>query len=315
MRDLAIVVEELSKEFHKRHAPPVKAVRGISFSVPRGKIFGILGPNGAGKTTTLRILTTLLRPSSGTVRVMGHDVTTHPADVRRNIVAVLQENAVEGFLSVIDNFRTFGRFHGIPARETESLAEKMMDRFGLTEHRNEKALDLSGGLKRRIQVAKAFMVDSPLLFLDEPTTGMDALHKRTTLDAVRMEADRGRTIVLTTHMLEEAEELCDDLVIINHGTIIAAGSPAQVRSLSLSLYYLTIGFTLLTSEILKRLGEPEGTVVKGNEVTVTLRSHAEALQLLDRARAAGEVVSFAIEGASLEDAFLRLVDASGRKSS
>jgi ABC-type multidrug transport system ATPase subunit len=279
-------------------------------------IFGILGPNGAGKTTTLRILTTLLRPTSGSVRILGHDVVGSPMDVRRNIVAVLQENAVEGFLSVMDNFRTFGRFHGVPRKSIEELAGKAMERFGLTEHRNDKALDLSGGLKRRIQVAKAFMVDSPILFLDEPTTGMDAIHKRTTLDAIRSEADRGRTIVLTTHMLEEAEELCDDLVIINHGRIIATGSPASIRALSLNLYYLAIGFRNVGPEIVNLLRgcAPVNLEVKGNEIILTLRNHEEALGILDTARTAGEVVSFNIEGASLEEAFLQLIDASQREA-
>jgi ABC-type multidrug transport system ATPase subunit len=191
-----------------------------------------------------------------------------------------------------------------------------MERFGLTEHRNDKALDLSGGLKRRIQVAKAFMVDSPILFLDEPTTGMDAIHKRTTLDAIRSEADRGRTIVLTTHMLEEAEELCDDLVIINHGRIIATGSPASIRALSLNLYYLAIGFRNVGPEIVNLLRgcAPVNLEVKGNEIILTLRNHEEALGILDTARTAGEVVSFNIEGASLEEAFLQLIDASQREA-
>jgi ABC-2 type transport system ATP-binding protein len=124
--DSAIYVDALVREFTRRNAPPFRAVDGLSFSVPRGVIFGILGPNGAGKTTTLRILTTLLRPTSGSVRILGHDVVGSPMDVRRNIVAVLQENAVEGFLSVMDNFRTFGRFHGVPRTSIEELDGKAM---------------------------------------------------------------------------------------------------------------------------------------------------------------------------------------------
>jgi len=193
LSSVAIEVRNLVKVYQKRSQPPVRALEGISFDVPQGRIFGLLGPNGAGKTTTLKILTTLLPATSGSARILGYDVAAHPLEVRKNICVVLQENAAELYLSLRDNFRTYGRFHGLNWREIEVRADRVMELFGLDEYRNQKLIDLSGGLKRRLQVAKVFMVDKPVVFLDEATTGMDAINKRATIQAIREEARRGRT--------------------------------------------------------------------------------------------------------------------------
>ena len=230
----AIRVEELRKTFHKRGAAPVNAVDGLSFSVPTGHIFGLLGPNGAGKTTTLRILTTLIRPTSGSAMVAGVDVARDPLSVRRRIVVVTQESAAEIFLSVRDNLLTFARFHGLRGPAMRTKIDEVMDRFGLTPEASRKAMDLSGGFRRRIQVAKALLVDTPIVFLDEFSTGMDPILKRSVMDLLRAEAVRGRTIVLTTQILTEAESLCDDILIINHGREIARGDVATIKALSTS---------------------------------------------------------------------------------
>src|SRR5215204_6481704 len=173
----ALRVENLRKTFHKRGAAPVAAVDGLTFSVPPGHIFGLLGPNGAGKTTTLKILTTLLRPTSGTARVAGIDVVRDPLEVRRQIVVVVQESAAELFLSVRDNLLTFGRFYGLHGIDLKRRAEDIMEKFGLTTEASRKAVDLSGGYRRRVQVAKALLVKTPIMFLDEFSTGMDPILK------------------------------------------------------------------------------------------------------------------------------------------
>ncbi len=188
----AIHVQELVKVYRGSGGKPVRALDGLTLEVRQGEIFGLLGRNGAGKTTLLRVLTTLVPPTSGSARVMGMDVQTHGLDVRRSICAVLQENAVEIFLSVDDNLATYARFQGVPRAEARRRADRALEVFGLTEYRSQKVIDLSGGLKRRVQVAKVFMADKPIVFLDEATTGMDPLNKRATLDAIREEA-RPRT--------------------------------------------------------------------------------------------------------------------------
>lgn len=228
----AIRVVDLHKTFNGRGSGPVTAVDGISFTVHAGQIFGLLGPNGAGKTTTLRILTTLIRATSGTAEVAGVNVATDPLAVRRRIVVVLQENAAETFLTVRDNLYTFGRFHGLHGAELKRRAERVMEQFGLTQDASRKAMDLSGGFRRRIQVAKALMVDTPVVFLDEFSTGMDPILKRSVMDLLREEARRGRTIVLTTQILGEAEALCDDILIINHGREVVRGDVATIKALS-----------------------------------------------------------------------------------
>lgn len=228
----AIRVEGLRKVFQRRRTTPVVALDGLSFSVPKGHIFGLLGPNGAGKTTTLRILTTLIRPSAGSAEVAGIDVARDPLSVRRRIVVVTQDSAAEIFLSVRDNLLTFARFHGLRGPSLRARVDDVMEKFGLAPEASRKAMDLSGGFRRRIQVAKAMLVDTPVVFLDEFSTGMDPILKRSVMDLLREEARRGRTIVLTTQILSEAEALCDDILIINHGREIARGDVATIKALS-----------------------------------------------------------------------------------
>jgi ABC-2 type transport system ATP-binding protein len=229
--DDAIRVTGLRKRFG-HGAATVEAVDDLSFTVPTGHIFGLLGPNGAGKTTTLRILTTLTRPTSGTAEVAGINVVRDPLGVRRRIVVVVQESAAEIFLTVRDNLLTFGRFHGLHGVDLRARAERVIEQFGLTQDASRKAMDLSGGFRRRIQVAKALLVDTPVMFLDEFSTGMDPLLKRSVMDLLRAEARRGRTIVLTTQILSEAEALCDDILIINRGREVARGDVSAIKALS-----------------------------------------------------------------------------------
>ena len=201
-------------------------------------IRGLLGPNGAGKSTTLKILTTLSRPTSDTALVLGFDVLRRSLEVRRRIASVIQETAVDLLLSVRDNLLTFARFHQVEARTAQQRAADVMDRFRLTAEADCKVQDLSGGFRRRMQVAKTFMVDTPVLFLDEFSPGMDPLLKREVTALLRDEALRGRTIVLTTQILSGAEELCEDILIIDHGRQVARGESAalsHVRRASIRL--------------------------------------------------------------------------------
>jgi len=306
----AIHVQELVKVYRGTGGKPVRALDGLTLEVRQGEIFGLLGRNGAGKTTLLRVLTTLVPPTSGSARVMGRDVQTHGLDVRKSICAVLQENAVEIFLSVDDNLATYARFQGVPRAEARRRADRALDVFGLTEYRSQKVIDLSGGLKRRVQVAKVFMADKPIVFLDEATTGMDPLNKRATLDAIREEALRGRTIFLTTHILQEAEELCHTIAIIDHGRMVAQGDLRAITALSSHAFDMSITFDGVTESTLADLRRfpLRKMTVQGNTIDLVVHGQeVSALGILQALSAGHSIIHFEVSGASLEDVFLELL--------
>jgi ABC-2 type transport system ATP-binding protein len=308
--DAAIEAEDLVRIYNRRSATPVRALDGLSLSVKRGEIFGLLGENGAGKTTLLRILTTLLHPTSGKAALMGFDVVRRSYEVRKHICAVLQENAVEVYLSVEDNLKTFARFHSVPAAGRGARIERAIEQFGLGEFRKQKVMDLSGGFKRRVQVAKVFMVDKPVVFLDEATTGMDPINKRATLDAIREQARQGRTIVLTTHLLQEAEELCDRIAIIDRGSVLAVGDPGTIKSLGSAIVEITITYSSLADGALDELsGLPLVKLVRHHS-TLELSVDANRISPFDVLRklgGLGTVLTFEVRGGSLEDAFIELL--------
>jgi ABC-2 type transport system ATP-binding protein len=310
MSDYALEVENLVKTFHPRRSAPVRAVDGMSFAVRRGQIFGLLGPNGAGKTTTLKVLTTLLRPDSGRASVLGFDVVRHPLDVRRRISVVLQETAVEMFLSARDNLLTYARFHGLSAAEARRRAAQVMEQFQLAEDAGRKVMDLSGGYRRRVQVAKVFLVETPVVFLDEFSTGMDPILKRAVMEFLRAAAARGRTIVLTTQVLGEAEDLCDDILIMNRGRQVARGDLHALKLLSEGVYEVAMTFDRLPEGIqaeLERL-EPLRLKVNQNTLEVALKMEEErVLELVSSLARRGRVLRVEIGGASLEDIFVELM--------
>lgn len=313
----AIVADNVVKVYRERSSNPVRALDGLSLQVGSGEVFGLLGRNGAGKTTLLRILTTLVEPTSGRVSVSGHDVRKEPYGVRKSICAVLQENAVELYLSVFDNLATYARFHSIPRERALPQIESAIEKFGLEEYRNQMVIDMSGGIKRRVQVAKALMVDTPILFLDEPTTGMDPITKRTTLDALRGEASRGRTVFLTTHILQEAEELCDRIAIIDHGRIMAQGDLRTIKSLATDVVDVSLTFEEVNDALLTELSRlPLLKLTRQhNSFEFSMRGQERsALDIVTRLAASYPVIGVEIRGATLEDAFLELLgrDSSGR---
>ena len=317
MSNLAIEVQNLVKVFKRRGQPELRAVDGLSFDVAQGAIFGLLGPNGAGKTTTLRVLTTLVRPTSGRIRVMGHDVVAQPLEVRRRIGVVIQESAAELFLSVRDNLLIYARFHGLSGVAIRRRADEVMDQFGLASEALRKTQDLSGGFKRRVQVAKMFMVDTPVMFLDEFSTGMDPILKRAVMDRLREETARGRTIVLTTQILSEAEELCDEILIVNHGRQIARGSLQELKLLSQGVYELSLTFDEMPDGLEADLAarQPLRLRMSGNTVEVALKEkEANVLALVNELAQRGHVLRVEVGGASLEDIFVELTQHPPAKS-
>jgi ABC-2 type transport system ATP-binding protein len=311
MPEPAISVRDLVKLYARRGQPTVRALDGLSFDVARGAIFGLLGPNGAGKTTLVRVLSTLTRPTSGTASVLGHDVVAAPLEVRRRISVVIQETAVELFLSVRDNLGTFARFHGVRLADIQARAERVLDDFGLAGEAHRKVIDLSGGFKRRVQVAKVFMVDTPVVFLDEFSTGMDPILKRSVMEKLRREAAGGRTIVLTTQILNEAEELCDDILILNHGRQAARGDLNTLKLLSQGVYDVTVTFDQVPPGIEEQLAatHPIRLSISQNTVEMTVKEDRGGILAVVGALAArGRVLRLEVSGASLEDIFVELTN-------
>ncbi len=308
--DTAIFAENLVKVYHPKSAHPVRALDGLSLSVKQGEIFGLLGENGAGKTTLLRILTTLLHPTSGNASIMGLDVRRRAFDVRKLICAVLQENAVEIYLSVEDNLRTYARFHSLPPGERDARVDRAIEQFGLGEHRKQKVIDLSGGLKRRVQVAKVFMVDKPVVFLDEATTGMDPVNKRATLETIREQARQGRTIVLTTHLLQEAEELCGRIAILDRGSVVAEGDPGTIKSLGGAIVEIHVTYESMDERAYADLAGLPLVKIRRQGSGVDLSVNGKIISpfdVLQKVGQVGPVLSFEVSSGSLEDAFIGLL--------
>src|SRR5579863_1213742 len=316
MPDFALEVENLVKTYRAkrggifgRASGPVRAIDGLSFTVPRGEIFGLLGPNGAGKTTLLKILSTLLQPTSGSVRIEGVDAVAEPLEARRRIATVIQETAVEMFLTVRDNLLTFARFHAIEANEARRRADRVIELFGLGSEIERKVQDLSGGFRRRVQVAKVFLVNTPVLFLDEFSTGMDPILKRAVMESLREEAKRGRTIVLTTQILSEAEELCDDILILHKGKQVARGNLNALKLLSRGVYEVVVTFDALPTDIGAEIAklQPIRSQVSGNTIELSVKTEeAGDIEIVGDLAKKGRVLHVEIRGASLEDIFVEL---------
>jgi len=208
----------------------VEAVRGVDLRVEAGEIFGFLGPNGAGKSTTVRMLTTLLTITSGRARVAGHDVAKEPDAVRRSIGVALQEAGLDQRQTGRELLELQGRLFELSARETAKRAVDLLELVELTDAADRRIKGYSGGMRRRLDLASALMHEPQVLFLDEPTTGLDPVSRLTVWDEVRRINERGATVFLTTQYLEEADHLCDRLAIIDDGRIVREGTPAQLKS-------------------------------------------------------------------------------------
>ncbi|MFI1716024.1 ATP-binding cassette domain-containing protein [Streptomyces litmocidini] len=216
----------LSEGLRKRYGD-VHALRGLDLAVPEGTVCGVLGPNGAGKTTAVRVLTTLVAPDAGSALVAGHDVVRDPAGVRKRIAVTGQYASVDGDLTGAENLRLFARL----LRAPRSRVDELLDRFGLAAAAGRPARTWSGGMRRRLDLAASLIVPPRVLFLDEPTTGLDPHSRNGIWDAVRELADQGTTVLLTTQYLEEADRLADDIVLIDEGRAAQRGTPAELKAL------------------------------------------------------------------------------------
>ena len=227
MTSLAIEAEHLVKKFGDQ-----TAVDDVSFSVPEGSVLGLLGPNGAGKTTTVRMMTTLAKPTSGTARVAGHDVLREPDAVRRSMGLTGQAATVDELLTGRENLRLIGSLYGLSGSYVKSAGADLLERFSLTDAADRTVKTYSGGMRRRLDLAVSLIATPPVLFLDEPTTGLDPRSRVELWEVLRGLVKDGTTLLLTTQYLEEADQLADRIVVIDRGQIIAEGTPLELKDRS-----------------------------------------------------------------------------------
>lgn len=225
-------VRDLRKTYKKKGGEGFEAVRGISFDVPRGEVYGFLGPNGAGKSTTISMLTTQLEPTAGTILLDGRSVTDDPVSARAEIGVVAQHNNLDRGLTARENLIYHARYFGMSRRDANRKADEYLQKFGLADRQNDYVRSYSGGMAQRLKIARAMMHTPKILFLDEPTTGLDPNYREILWrEMLQLNHEAGTTIFLTTHYMDEPERFCRHIAIVNHGQIVAKGTPQQLKAL------------------------------------------------------------------------------------
>jgi ABC-2 type transport system ATP-binding protein len=238
-----IDVSNLKKSFDT-----IDALKGISFNIPQGECYGLLGPNGAGKTTTISIMSTLIEPNDGKVSIAGYDLKKNPLECKKNIGVVPQEIALYNELSAYDNLLFWGGIYNVPKPELIARIDETVNLLGLTDRKNDKVKTYSGGMKRRINIASALLHKPNVLFMDEPTIGIDPQSRNLIFEVVEKLHKEGMTIIYTTHYMEEAERLCDRIGIIDNGEIIAQGTLDELRTSGSMKESVVISYTNLSDE-------------------------------------------------------------------
>lgn len=304
--EFAIEVRDLRKTYAATGKMPEKqALEGISLQIPTGSIFGLLGPNGAGKSTFINILAGLVKKTSGTARIWDLDIDQHPRQSRAAIGVVNQEIVADPFFTPFEMLELMAGFYGVPKAERRTV--EILAALGLEDKKGAYVRQLSGGMKRRLMVAKALVHNPPVLILDEPTAGVDVELRRLLWDYVRELHAKGTTIILTTHYLEEAEELCDSIAIVDHGKIVACEPTPQLLS---RLDYKTL--IIVPREPLEavppELAEHDAKLRTDGSMAITFKPAETGIgRLLEKVRAAGiSIADLSTKSPDLEDVFLSL---------
>jgi len=286
------------------------AVNGISFVVEKGEIFGLLGPNGAGKSTLIRMLTTLLPPTGGTALINGFDVTAHPDDVRRSIGVIPQAMTSDLELSVEENLIIFAKLYGVPRTRRRQLIDELLEAVQLTDWRHAPVKNLSGGMRRRVEIARGLVHEPRIFFLDEPTTGLDPVSRGAVWEMLRkVKSERDLTVLLTTHYLDEADKLCDRIAIVDHGELKALDSPLRLKASIPSNNTLDVSFSSSPPGWTAALRELPGVdAVSGEDQLFRISTRngpATTLALMEAAaRAQVTVASLSVQSTSLDDVFV-----------
>ncbi len=320
----AIVAEHLSKTFTvtkgtvRRRKTQVVAVKDVSFEVDYGELFGLVGPNGAGKTTTIKMLTTMLIPTSGVAKVLGYDVKKDVTKVRQNIGIVLGgERGLYTRVSAIDNLRYFADLYGVPPSVRDKRIKELLQFMGLWDRAKDRVETYSKGMKQRLHLARGLINDPQLIFLDEPTTGLDPEIAKETRDMIRDLIAKGKTILLTTHYMFEADELCKRVGIIRKGEVVALDTPSGLKKYVMDTSVVEVqGFGITENEVAKFKGIPDVLAVSADlnedkqvlKIQTTKGSEiiSEVQQILKNSR----IYDLNIKEPTLEDAYLRLIEGS-----
>lgn len=305
--DLAVETTQLVKRFGDN-----TAVDGVDLAIPRGGIYGVLGPNGAGKTTVIRMLATLLRPDDGEARVLGLDVATQPKQIRERIALTGQFASLDEDLTGIENLTLLARLHGFSSRPAKKRGLELLEAFGLSDAANRQVKKYSGGMRRRLDIAGSLLVTPELIFLDEPTTGIDPRSRNQVWEIIRTLVAAGTTVLLTTQYLEEADHLADRLAVIDHGKVIAEGTPGQLKA--------QVGSGALSVRVADEADRERAAVVLGEALNTEIhrdadpaslsaslggqRPMASALAALERENIG--VDTFSVGQPSLDEVFLTL---------
>jgi len=289
-----------------------RAVDGVDLNVRAGTIYGVLGPNGAGKTTTIRMLATLLRPDAGSARIFGHDVMKEPQLVRKLIGVTGQYASVDESLSATENLIIFSRLLGLGRKESRNKAVELLEEFGLTEAAKRPLKNFSGGMRRRLDLAASLIAQPPLIFLDEPTTGLDPRTRNQMWDTIRRLVKSGSTILLTTQYLQEADELADRIAVIDRGRVVAEGTANELKeSVGTSSLHLSIHNLKDMQEarrIVERVLEVQSAVsAEGGKILAPMEDADRMADLLIALKEAGiPLAEFSVQKPTLDEVFLTI---------
>ena len=303
--EFAIEVSHLTKTFGKKNA-----VDDISLNVKKGEVFGLLGPNGAGKTTTLRMITTLLKSTSGSVKIFGHDVNEDSRLVRSMFGLTGQYASVDEDISARENLMIFSRLNGLSRSESKQRTNDLLEEFSLVNSADKAISNFSGGMRRRLDLAISLITQPPLIFLDEPTTGLDPRTRNQMWDTIRDLVAKGSTIVLTTQYLEEADELADCVAVIDHGKLIKMGTPAKLKAdIGGSALSLTLEKSDQVEEAKSLLKHTLGTdaQVYGEELQAPLEDTNQVVSILNRLKEKNiNIANISVKEPSMDDVFFAL---------
>jgi ABC-2 type transport system ATP-binding protein len=300
-----VEVDKLTKRFGE-----FTAVNEVSFAIEHGETFGLLGPNGAGKSTLIRMLTTLVLPSAGRARVAGFDVVESPDGVRRAIGVIPQAMTSDMELSVEENLIIFAKLYGVPRQQRRRHIAELLDAVELTQWADKPVKNLSGGMRRRVEIARGLVHEPSIFFLDEPTTGLDPVSRVAVWDMLKsIKAQRDLTVLLTTHYMDEADRLCDRIAIVDHGRLVALDSPMKLKASIPGKNVLEVSFSAATQDWIARLKAlPHVEGVTNHDDVFRIASGngpATTTVLLSDAAAAGiEVRSLAVQSTTLDDVFV-----------
>jgi len=300
-----VEVQNLTKRFGD-----FTAVDALSFAVEHGEIFGLLGPNGAGKSTLIRMLTTLVPPSSGSARVNGFDVAREPNGVRQSIGVIPQAMTSDLELSAIENLSIFAKLYGLPREQRKRAIRQLLEEVDLTQWADKPVKMFSGGMRRRLEIARGLVHEPKIFFLDEPTTGLDPVSRVNVWNMLaRLKRERDLTILVTTHYMDEADKLCDRVAIIDHGKLAALDSPLKLKASIPGKNILEVSFAGAPGDWADRLRQlPEVAEVKSEENVFRISSNngpRTTVELLEAARGANvAVASLSVQSTTLDDVFV-----------